>query len=64
MTNADVPRQLLSRGDGTTVEFPLRVVATTPEDSKDNYSVQFCDVLAGLTTKIFDRRIRGASASF
>jgi hypothetical protein len=64
MTNADAPRQLLTRGDGTAIEFPLRVVATTPVDSKDNHSVQFCDVLAGLTTKIFDRRIGGADRDF
>lgn len=59
MTNETVPQQMISLGDGTTVEFPLRVTSTTAVDSKKNYSVQFCDVLAGLSARVFDARIKG-----
>ncbi len=59
VTNNKVPTQTVTLGDGTTVQFPLRVTSTHSVDSKDNYSVQFCDILAGLTTKHFDARIVG-----
>lgn len=59
ITRSDVPRQLHPLGDGSTVEFPLRVVDTQSVDSKDNYSVQFCDVVAGLCTRNFDKRVIG-----
>lgn len=64
MTSADVPKQLIRASDGTDVEFPLRVVSTTPVDSRENLSVQFCDVLAGLTARTFDKRIEGADREF
>ena len=51
MTNKDVPEQIFSLGDGTTVMFPLRVISTSSEDSKKNYSIQFCDILAGLSAR-------------
>lgn len=57
MTNSDVPNQIHQKGDGTPVEFPLRVTSTTPVNSETNHSVQFCDILAGLTTRVFDQRI-------
>jgi hypothetical protein len=53
ITNNNVPKQNHQLGDGTFVEFPLRVVETHSVDSKDNCSVQFCDVLAGLAAKCF-----------
>ena len=37
--------------NGTEVEFPLRVRSTTPVRSHDSYSVQLCDLLAGLVAK-------------
>ncbi len=56
MTNENVPEQSHRLGDGTFVEFPLRVVATQAVDSKCSASVQFCDILAGLATKHFSYR--------
>jgi hypothetical protein len=60
ITNNNVPAQLYTLGDGTVVQFPLRVISTAPVDSKDNPSVQLCDIVAGLTTRYFDRRVEGA----
>ncbi len=51
ITNHNVPRQMVRTGDGTMVEYPLRVASTTPIDSRNSVAIQFCDVLAGLTTK-------------
>jgi hypothetical protein len=59
ITSPEAPPGLHTGGDGVDVEFPLRVVSTEAVDSKDNYSVQLCDVLAGLKAKIFDKRIVG-----
>ncbi len=53
ITNNNVPNQMHPLGDGSFVEFPLRVISTTPVDSKDSYVVQFCDVLAGLAARHF-----------
>lgn len=59
VTSNEAPPEVQIGGDGSPLEFPLRVLSTTPTDSKDCYSVQFCDVLAGLATKMFDERIAG-----
>ena len=53
VTNNDVPKQSHRTGDGTFVEYPLRVIATRTVDSKCNKSIQFCDILAGLAAKHF-----------
>jgi hypothetical protein len=45
-------------------EFPLRVVSTTPVDSKDSASVQYCDLLAGLTTRHFSPLTDGNDRDF
>ena len=54
MTNEHVPPQPFPLGDGTIVEYPLRVVSTTPVDSRDCPAVQFCDICAGLAARLFD----------
>ncbi len=59
VTGTGAPAGLHQSGDGTSVEFPLRVISTQAVDSKDNSSVQFCDVLAGLFAKQFNKRIEG-----
>jgi hypothetical protein len=64
ITNNNVPKQLHRAGDGTLTEFPLRVISTTAVDSKDNISIQFCDVLAGLTTRHFSSGTEGADREF
>lgn len=48
-------------GDGTTVDFPLRVRSTTAVRSHGSAAVQLCDVIAGLGAKaslFFDERER------
>ena len=60
MTSSDVPRQTMRTSAGTDMEFPLRVISTRPVDSRENLTIQFCDVLAGLTARIFDERIEAA----
>ena len=52
MTNKDVPKQMMPLGDGTEVEYPLRVLSTTPVDSKDSRAIQLCDIIAGLGARI------------
>lgn len=54
VTSTDVPKQMHPLGDGTTVEFPLRVLETHSVNSKDNYSVQLCDLLAGFASRYFN----------
>ena len=53
ITNSNVPQQLHRMGDGSVVEYPLRVTSTMAVDSRDSRPVQFCDVLAGLATRFF-----------
>ena len=64
ITNNNVPKQLHRQGDGTFIEFPLRVNATKTIDSKCSKSVQFCDILAGLATKFFNPRTREVDRKF
>jgi hypothetical protein len=48
----DAPDVVHQLGNGSLVEFPLRVSTTTSLRSHDSRSVQFCDVVAGLFTKL------------
>ena len=64
ITSADVPPQLHRGGDGSFVEFPLRVVSTTAVDLKDSRSIQFCDILAGLATRHFSPLTEGDDRVF
>ncbi|KQW75567.1 hypothetical protein ASC89_21725 [Devosia sp. Root413D1] len=52
ITNSEVAETSQILGDGTDAPFPLRVLSTLPVDSRDNASVQFCDILAGLSVKM------------
>ena len=45
-------------------EFPLRVVSTSPVDSKNSASVQYCDLLAGLTARHFSPLTEGDERDF
>ncbi|WP_422048111.1 DUF3800 domain-containing protein [Shimia sp.] len=54
ITAADNAEVELKAGDGSFVSHPLRVVSTEAIDSRESASVQFCDVLAGLTAKHFN----------
>jgi len=51
ITNKDVKAQMHPLGGIDFVEYPLKVLNTKSVDSKENYAVQFCDMLAGLTSK-------------
>lgn len=53
ITSPDVPAQVHRAGDGTDIVFPLRVTSTTAVDSENCRAIQLCDVLAGLSTKVF-----------
>ena len=58
LVSQDVPDQLLPAADGTDIQFPLRVLSTTSTDSKKNDAVQLCDILAGLTVRCLEFRVR------
>lgn len=52
MTNSDIPEQLhQAAGDSSFIQYPLRVVRTEAVDSRNSFSVQLCDVLAGLVAR-------------
>ncbi len=54
ITGTSIPKQDHPFGDGSEVEFPLRVIETRAIDSKLNYSIQLSDLLAGYASKHFD----------
>jgi len=54
VTGFDNPEVALRAGDGSFVEYPLRVVSTQAMDSRQSRSIQFCDILAGLAAKHFN----------
>jgi hypothetical protein len=54
VTGNDVDEHLHPLGDGTFVQFPLRVLATHAVDSKSHYSVQLSDLLSGYAAKHFN----------
>ena len=64
MTNEHVPSQPFPLGDGTTVEYPLRVISTTAVDSQECPAVQFCDICAGLAARHFDPRLSTSNRQF
>lgn len=64
VTSDKVPPQQLPAGDGTFVEYPLRIVSTTAVDSKNSRSIQFCDILAGLAARHFNPRTEEEDRKF
>lgn len=64
ITSVGAEAKAFVMSDGTVVEFPMRLLSTTAADSKTNPSVQFCDVLAGLVTKLLDPRLEGEDDEF
>lgn len=62
LTRHDVPEYLHPLGDGTFVQYPLRVIQTLPVKSQENYSVQLCDILAGFATQNFKNDLKGPDA--
>lgn len=51
ITSLTAPEHLHPLGDGSAVQYPLRVTKTFGVDSKENFSIQLCDILAGIATK-------------
>jgi hypothetical protein len=64
ITSVQAEAKAFVMSDGTVVEFPMRLLSTTAADSKTNPSIQFCDVLAGLVTKLHDPRLEGEDVEF
>ena len=64
VTSGTVPPQLHRGGDGSTVEFPLRVVSTTAVDLEHSRCVQFCDILAGLAGRHFNPQLDEKDRTF
>lgn len=48
----DAPEGAHQLGNGSLIDFPLRVTSTTSLTSHESPAVQFCDVVAGLFTKL------------
>lgn len=57
ITNPNVPKQNHKLGDGSYVEYPLRVTSSIGIDSKNSFSVQYCDIIAGLICKCFSENM-------
>lgn len=51
ITSNEVPEQVHPGGNGPPMQFPLRVIETSPRDSVEEPSIQLCDILAGLVAK-------------
>lgn len=64
ITNSNVPKQLHRGGDGSYVEFPLRVRQTISADSKYNYAIQLCDIMSGLASKVFNPNLPPEDRTF
>lgn len=52
ITDNNMPKQTITDGEGSSVEYPLRVVSTEPGNSKHYWAIQLCDLIAGLLPKI------------
>jgi len=55
ITNPHVKPFLHPLGDGSYVQYPLRVKETYSVNSQDNYSIQLSDIVAGVFSKIFSK---------
>jgi hypothetical protein len=51
VTNAHVPEQIHAGTNAAPHKYPLRVLSTSAIDSKSSFSIQLCDLIAGLTTR-------------
>lgn len=54
----------LKAGDGSFVDFPIRVVSTEAKDSRESRSIQFCDILAGLVSRHFNPNLSDEDRAF
>ena len=48
VTSSDVRPETVTYEHGRSITFPLRVAQTRPGDSAESYSLQLCDMIAGL----------------
>lgn len=63
-TKSDIPKTEIPMGDGSFAEYPMRVVSTAALDSQASSSIQFCDILAGLTARHFDPNLDAEARNF
>ncbi|WGF87061.1 DUF3800 domain-containing protein [Marinivivus vitaminiproducens] len=54
ITSSNAPAHEHPIGNGSSVIFPLRVVKSIGRDSKTSYALQLCDIVSGLSSKIFN----------
>ncbi len=64
VTGVDVDGIALKAGDGSFVEYPIRVVSTEAKDSRESRSIQFCDILAGLVSRHFNPNLSEDDRAF
>lgn len=64
VTGTENPDVALKAGDGSFVEYPMRVISTEAMDSRDSRSIQFCDILAGLAAKHFNPNLAEDERAF
>lgn len=50
-TSSEIPSGIIMDNEYPFIKFPLRVIGTRLEDSKNSFSLQLCDMIAGLATK-------------
>lgn len=53
ITSSDVPEKGIPDSHGNLVQYPLRVISTEEGNSEKYWTLQLCDVLAGLLCRIF-----------
>ncbi|MDA8586732.1 DUF3800 domain-containing protein [Rhodobacteraceae bacterium] len=64
VTGVDVDGIALKAGDGSFVEYPIRVISTEAKDSRESRSIQFCDILAGLASRHFNPNLSEDDRAF
>jgi hypothetical protein len=60
----DAPQHLHPLGDGTSVQFPLRVVETRGVDSVSSPAIQLCDLVAGLAARVRNPALQSDDATW
>ena len=53
ITSVDVDKATVKTEDGRRITFPLGVVSTQVGDSANSYSLQLCDMIAGLSNQLY-----------
>ena len=51
ITSVDTPKGVILDGQGEPVQYPLRIVSTELVDSKEHWTIQLCDMFAGMALR-------------